>query len=105
MTTGLSSEMVVDLVLVVLVAEGLALLAYHWRTGRGIAPAGLLPNLAAGGALLLALRGALAGAHPGWIALWLAAAFAAHLADLRTRLPTTRRARLTSGRAGLADSN
>jgi len=76
---------VVDLALFVMAAEGLALIAYHRRTGRGIAPGNLAGYLLSGGCLLLALRVVLAGAWPGWIALWLTAALAAHLADLRQR--------------------
>jgi hypothetical protein len=76
---------VVDFVLAVMLVEAVALAAYHRRTGRGLAPVAIVPNLAAGAALLLALRGALVGAGWGWIALALAGALAAHLADLRQR--------------------
>jgi hypothetical protein len=75
----------VDVILGLVVLEAMALLVYRRLTGRGIAPADLLPNLAAGASLLVALRAGLAGAGAGWIALWLAVALAAHLADLRRR--------------------
>jgi hypothetical protein len=80
-----ASGRLVDLVLALMVLEGVLLAAYRRRTGRGIAPADLLANLLAGGALLLALRAALTGA--GWtsIALWLALALLAHVADLARR--------------------
>jgi hypothetical protein len=76
---------IADLVLAVLLIEAVALTAYHRRTRRGLVPAAVVLNLAAGAALLLALRGALVGAGWGWIALALAGALAAHLADLRQR--------------------
>lgn len=82
-----ASGRVVDLILVFTVLEGLALVAYHRRTGRGPTPADLLGNLASGVALMLALRGALVGAWWGWIGLCLAGSLLAHLADLRRRWP------------------
>lgn len=45
----------------------------------------LAANLAAGAFLLLALRAALAGAGPVWIAASLLGALVAHLADLALR--------------------
>jgi len=81
---------IVDLVLALVVLEALALWIHHRRTGRGIAPADFLPNLAAGACLLLALRAALAGSGWIWIAAWLAAALAAHLADLARRATGSR---------------
>lgn len=85
MSDLVASGRLVDLVLGLMVLEGVLLAAYHRRTGRGIAPADLLVNLLAGGALLLALRAALTGA--GWtsIALWLGLALLAHVADLARR--------------------
>jgi hypothetical protein len=84
------SGRVVDLVLAVMLVEAIALAAYHRRTGRGLPAVAIVLNLAAGAALLLALRGALVGAGWGWIALALAGAFAAHLADLRQRVAAAR---------------
>jgi len=75
----------VDLALVVTVLEAVALAAYHRGTGRGVAPGLLLGNLLSGACLLLALRGALAGAGWVWIAPCMLAALLAHLADLRQR--------------------
>ena len=73
---------IVDLVLVLTALEGLALAAYRLWTGRGLAPGDLFANLAAGMALLLALRAALLDAGWGWIALALTGALVAHLIDL-----------------------
>lgn len=76
---------VADLILALVVLEAILLVAYRRRTGRGVATWDLLPNLLAGGCLLLALRGALTGAGWAWIAACLAAALLAHLADLSRR--------------------
>jgi hypothetical protein len=64
-----ASGRVVDLILGLTLLEGLALALLHRRTGRGVAPADLVPNLLAGACLLLAVRGALTGAWWGWVAL------------------------------------
>ena len=86
-----ASGRIVDLVLGLTVLEGLALMAYRRRTGRGPAPAPLLANLLAGICLLLAVRAALVDAWWGWLALCLAGSLVAHLADLglRWRNPAT----------------
>ncbi|MFZ5558099.1 MAG: hypothetical protein ACOZDY_15495 [Pseudomonadota bacterium] len=76
---------IVDLILGLMVAEGLVLAIYRRRTGRGIALPDLAVNLLAGACLMLALRAALAGSGWVWAAAWLAAALLAHLADLGRR--------------------
>lgn len=76
---------IVDAILLFTVLEAAILLAYRHRTGRGVPAQDLLAALAAGLCLMLALRAALVGSPWPWIALWLAAALAAHLADLRRR--------------------
>ncbi len=80
-----ASGRLVDFILVVVVLEAAALLLYWARSGRGIAPLDLLPNLCAGAFLLLALRATLAGS--GWMmaSLCLAAAGLAHLTDVYRR--------------------
>ncbi len=45
-----------DAILAMVVIEATALSLYHKRTGQGIAPRSLLPNLAAGFCLTLAAR-------------------------------------------------
>jgi len=75
----------VDLVLFLMLLEGIVLAAYHRRTGRGVAARDLLGVLLAGAFLLLALRAALTGARWNWIAVWLVAGLAAHLVDLARR--------------------
>lgn len=81
------SGRIVDLLLVLMFAEAVALIVYRLRSGRGIAPAGVISNLLAGGFLLLALRAALTEA--GWpvLAGCLLAALIAHLSDLALRWP------------------
>lgn len=81
------SARVVDVVLAVLALETLALLAWHRASGRGLSPRALLPNLAAGAFLLLALRAVLGGQSWPWVAAALSAAGLAHLFDLRGRWP------------------
>jgi hypothetical protein len=80
-----ASGRIVDLILAITVLEGVMLVALYRRTGRGVAPADLLTNLASGLSLMLALRGALVGVWWGWIGLCLAGSLVAHLADLRRR--------------------
>ena len=75
----------VDLIIVLVVIEAIAL-AWYWRhTGRGVAPLDLLPNLCAGAFLLLALRVTLTGGGWALAGFCLAAAGLAHLADLYRR--------------------
>jgi hypothetical protein len=76
----------VDLILALVAIEGGGILAWRAITGRGPRAAVILPNLLAGASLLLALRIALTGASPGALWICLAAAFAAHAADLAGRL-------------------
>ena len=83
----LADGRIVDLVLAVTIGEALCLIAWRRRTGRGLTPAAVAALLAPGICLMLALRAALTESWPGWIGYWLAAAFAAHLVDLRQRWP------------------
>ncbi len=85
MSALFASGRIVDLILLLVLAEAVALLALHRATGRGPPPAALLPNLAAGACLLLALRSALRGAPWPLLALCLLGSLLAHLADLRER--------------------
>ena len=78
--------MLVDVVVVVALAELAALVAWRVATGRGLAAADLVANLSAGLCLLGALRSVLAGSPWPVCALWLAAAGAAHATDLVRRL-------------------
>ena len=75
----------VDAILALVGIEAVALTLVHRRTGRGIAPADLLPNLVSGTGLLLALRAALVNAPWPWIAASLLLGLVGHLADLARR--------------------
>ena len=80
----------VDAILVLVVVEGIALTSLFRRTGRGVAPVTLWPNLAAGFLLALAVRVALGvGPNPlgtqAVLAAVLGCALVAHLLDLRSR--------------------
>jgi uncharacterized membrane protein len=80
-----ASGRLVDLILIVVLLEAVALLLYWHRAQRGIGPFDLLPNLCAGAFLLLALRATLAGS--GWrtASFCLAVAGLAHLIDIYRR--------------------
>ena len=83
----IESGRVVDLILLVMGVEAFALGLLYRRTGRGIAPSRLWPNLCAGAFLVLALRAALTGAGNGAVAAWLALGLLGHLVDLALRWP------------------
>jgi hypothetical protein len=84
MSAFFGSPHMVDLVLVVLLVETLALVFLRSAVTSWInIAAAALPGLF----LLLALRAALAGGGWVWVALWLAASFPAHLFDLWRRPP------------------
>jgi hypothetical protein len=85
----------IDLILLLIVAEALLLGCYHRVTGRGPALVDVLPNLLSGALLLLAVRLALTQAHWGWLALVLLLSLLTHLLDLRRRWPAD-----ASGRSG-----
>ena len=74
-----------DGVIAGIAVEAALLLAYHRLTGRGLRASALLPNLVAGGFLLLAMRVGLGGAAWPWMSACLLAGLAAHVADLRQR--------------------
>jgi hypothetical protein len=81
----ISSGRIVDAILALMVLEGIVLAVVRQRTGRGPSIASLVPNFAAGGCLLMALRAALTGATVPLVAGWLFAALLSHLADLWSR--------------------
>jgi hypothetical protein len=73
------------LVLAVMLVEGVVLLALARRSGA-VRLFPIAANLASGACLVLALRAALIGAPWTMTALWLGLSFAAHAADLISRL-------------------
>lgn len=91
--SALRSGLLIDMVLAFTVLEAVLLTLYlsrrqsTWR--RRLRPLDVLPTLAAGLCLMLALRAVLVQAHWLWIAAALAAAFVAHVGDLQRRLRQT----------------
>lgn len=75
----------IDLVIALTLLEAAGLALYHRQTGKGLAPAEFVPTLAAGLALMLAVRAGVSGAGWAWVAAGLSAAGLAHLADVRRR--------------------
>ena len=80
-----ASGRIADLILALVVLEAAALLLFYRVTGRGVPARQLLPNLAAGATLVLALRSALLEQPWSVTALWLLLALIAHAADLLAR--------------------
>lgn len=78
---------VIDLILGLMMVEAISLAVLYYRTGRGIVPVRLWPNLCAGAFLLLALRASLTGAGATAIGSWLALGLVGHLTDLALRWP------------------
>ncbi len=76
---------IVPLILAGIAAEALVLGILFRRTGRGVAPAILLPNLAAGACLIAAAGAALRGCWWGWTGALLLAGGVLHIVDLRGR--------------------
>ena len=74
-----------DVVLALMALEAVVLLAVHATTGRGLAPRQLLPGLAAGALLVLALRAVLEGQGLAAATPFLLGALVAHLSDLALR--------------------
>ena len=75
----------IDAILGLVMLEGLLLVAWRTRNGRGPKPGPLVANLLAGGFILLALRAAISGGSLVWIAVCLAMSLIAHLVDLVSR--------------------
>ena len=76
----------VDTIIGITLLEVAFLLLHHHRTKRGLAPRNYLLNVLSGLSLMLALRCCLAGSAWFFIAAWLVAAGAAHVADIAMRI-------------------
>ncbi len=85
MAALVGSGRIVDLILLLVVAEAAGLCAWSRLRGSGPRQTALLANMASGACLLLALRAGLGGADWPWIAAALLGALVAHLIDLRLR--------------------
>jgi len=80
-----SSDWVVDLVLVFMFVEAVGLIVYRVVIGRGLAPVSIALMLLPGACLLFALRAVLDGAATTVVIAWLTLALVVHLADLWQR--------------------
>ncbi len=81
----ISSGRIVDIMVLFVVIEVIALTIYWRRTGKGIALIPLLANIGAGGSLMLALGATLKGFVPEIIALCLISSLIFHVTDLVIR--------------------
>lgn len=81
----ITSGDIVTLMLLFVVLEVAVLLAWRFKSGRGIAPLPLLTNIGAGVSLMLALRAQLTDA--GWMAVagFLVLSLVFHVSDLVLR--------------------
>ncbi len=75
----------IDVVVVLVVVEGLALAAYHRATGRGLAPRDFALHLLSGLALLLAWRSTAADGLGASGLAWLFVGGVLHAVELRRR--------------------
>lgn len=80
-----ASGRIVDLILMLVMAEAVGLVVFWTIKRRGIPPRALIANLASGAALMLAVRSALVDAPWTQVAAFLTISFIAHLADLTGR--------------------
>ncbi len=80
-----ASGRIVDIIVVLVAVEALALVSLKLFSGRGPSTGALLSNLASGAALMLAVRAALTGADWPMVAAWLLAALFAHLTEMMIR--------------------
>ena len=85
MAAWIANGRVLDVILIGMALEAVALLTMWRAAGRGVAPSDLLPNLLSGMCLLLAMRAGLTGAWWGWVSLPLLGALAFHVTDLANR--------------------
>lgn len=84
---------IIDLILALMIIEGVVLFLYHKCTGRGIPPCQLIGFLGSGVFLMLAVRAALVDAYWVWVWLPLLGAGLMHLWDLALRWYVARWAR------------
>jgi hypothetical protein len=87
----IASGRAIDGILALMLMESIALILIGRKLPRAIPPVQVLVSIGAGAALLLALRAALLGFSWQWISLWLVAALAAHILDLRYRWAQARK--------------
>ncbi|SEH35736.1 hypothetical protein [Magnetospirillum fulvum] len=88
LTHQITSGFAIELIVVLMVVEGLALAWWHGRTGQGPGLTDFAATLVSGLCLMMALRAGLVGDGPLWIGFWLVVALIAHLTDLLRRWRT-----------------
>ncbi|MEO1160095.1 MAG: hypothetical protein AAFW74_06505 [Pseudomonadota bacterium] len=88
------SGAIIDLILLLMAVEVILLLVWRHFTGAGVAPRALLPFLAAGGCLMMAVKFALTGQDWTHVAIALGGAFVFHLTDVTYRWKGTARNRV-----------
>ena len=81
----------IDWILALVALEAIMILGWRALTSRGPQPLAFISNLVAGAFLLVAMRGAVAGASSAWICACLFAGFLAHFIDLAARWGDGRR--------------
>jgi hypothetical protein len=82
MADWFASGRIIDAILLLVLAEAVAIAVYHRSTGRGIALREVVWTLASGVSLMIALRIALTGGAWYAVAAPLTAALITHLVDL-----------------------
>jgi hypothetical protein len=82
MTNLFAGGAILDWILCGMVLEAFALVGLHRWRGKGVAPRALLPNLASGACVVLAMRLALGGAWWGFASAALLGALAFHVVEL-----------------------
>ncbi|MGD1982440.1 MAG: hypothetical protein PVF93_00890 [Chromatiaceae bacterium] len=80
-----TSGRIVDLMLIFILLEVVAIQLIRRYTGAGIAILPLLTNIGAGGSVMLALRAQITGAGWHWVAILLLSALVFHVIDLWQR--------------------
>ena len=90
------SGRIIDLILAGVAVEALLLAGLRYRLGAGPSLPGLMANLAAGAALMLALRAALTGSAWPVVAAFMLAGLLAHGADLVLRFRGPNRGRVAA---------
>lgn len=83
MSAWMASGRVLDVIMAAMLLEGLGFGLLFRLRRRGVTPGSLLPNLASGLCLLLAMRMGIAQAWWPFISLSLLGALAGHVVDLR----------------------
>jgi hypothetical protein len=84
----ITSGRITDIMLLILVGEALLLTAIKVASGQGPSVASIWTNIAAGAALVAALKAVLTGARWEVVAMCLFAALLAHVVDLTVRWRT-----------------